>query len=74
VIFVVLFVQLRQLSRLQVKHFRNAEAAAKHQPILGLSDLYKALDKAVFWAALYGTGVWAYGDKLVRLLLRWIAA
>src|SRR5437588_8632558 len=74
VLFLIAIVQLRQLSRLQVKHFRNAEAAAKHQTIQGLSGLYKALDKRVFWVGLYGTLVWAYGDKFVKLLLSWIAA
>src|SRR5207237_1876988 len=55
VLFLIAFVQLRQLSRLQVKHFRTAEAAAKHQTIPGLSGLYKAPDKTVLWVGLYRT-------------------
>jgi len=73
-LFLVAFVELRQLSRLQLKHFRNAERAAKHEAIQGLSKTYQALEKRVFWAGLYGTGIWAFGDKLINWLLRMIAA
>jgi hypothetical protein len=67
-LFCVAFVQFRQLSRLQVKHFRNAEAAANGDTIQGLSTVYQAVDRQAFWAGLYGTAVWAYGDKLIKWL------
>jgi hypothetical protein len=67
-LFFVAFVQLRQLSLLQDKHFKNAEYAKKGQPIHLLSKEYRRLERCSFWAGLYGTAIWAYGDKLVRLL------
>src|SRR4051812_7253775 len=61
-LFLVAFVQVRQISRLQIKHFRNAERASKGETVLGLSASYEHLDKVLFWAGLYGTAIWAYGD------------
>jgi hypothetical protein len=69
-LFVVAFVQARQFSRLHIKHFRNAKAAIKGETIQGLSDSYKNLERQLFWAGLYGTAVWAYGDKLIKVLVR----
>lgn len=69
-LFLVAFIQARQFSRLHVKHFRNAQAASKGETIQGLSSTYQALEKRAFWAALYGTAVWAYGDKLIKYLVR----
>ena len=73
-LFLVAFVQFRQLSRLQLKHFRNADAASRGETIQGLSAIYQRLDKRVFWAGLCGTAIWAYGDKLVKWLLLMFAA
>jgi hypothetical protein len=47
-LFCVAFVQFRQLSRLQVKHFRNAEAAANGDTIQGRSTVYQAVDRQAF--------------------------
>jgi hypothetical protein len=63
------FVQFRQLSLLQDKHFRNAKRARKDEPIQILSVPYCRLERWTFWAALYGTAIWAYGEKLVKVLL-----
>lgn len=68
-LFLVAFVQFRQLSLLRDKHFRNAERAREDKPIQVLSEPYRKLERWSFWAGLYGTAVWAYGDKLVKLLL-----
>ena len=67
-LFFVAFVQFRQLSLLQNKHFKNADHAKKGEPIRLLSNEYRKLEQYGFWAGLYGTAIWAYGDKLVRLL------
>lgn len=67
-LFFVAFVQFRQLSLLQNKHFKNADHAKKGEPIRLLSKGYRKLEHYSFWAGLYGTAIWAYGDKLVRLL------
>jgi len=67
-LFLVAFAQQTQLSRLQLKHFRNAERASNHETIRGLSAIYQALEKRLFWAGLYATAAWAYGENLVSLL------
>jgi hypothetical protein len=69
-LFILAFVQATLVSRLQTKHFRNAERASERRPILGLSASYGRLEKHVFWSGLYGTAVWAFGDKLVTLLVQ----
>ena len=68
-LFLVAFVQFRQLGLLQNKHITNAERASQHKPIQLLSEPYRRLERRSFWAALFGTGIWAYGDKIVRLIL-----
>jgi len=68
-LFLVAFVQFRQLSLLQNKHFHNAERARKNESIQVLSEPYRKLELMSFWAGLYGAAVWAYGDKLVKVLL-----
>lgn len=68
-LFLVAFVQQRQLSRLQLKHFRNAERALKKETIQAVSSTYQELEKRAFWAGLYGTTVWAYGDKIIKWLI-----
>lgn len=76
-LFLVAFVQFRQLSLLQNKHFENAERARKNDPndpILVLSEPYRSLERKSFWAGLFGTAIWAYGDKLVKVLLAAICA
>jgi hypothetical protein len=66
-LFLVAFAQFRLLSALQDKHIWNAERARKNEKIQTLSAQYKSLEKLTFWAGLYGTGIWAYGDKLTKL-------
>jgi hypothetical protein len=68
-LFLVAFAQFSQLSHLQNKHFWNADRAKRDEPIQVLSETYRKLERWVFWAGLYGTAVWAYGDKLVKMLL-----
>ena len=68
-LFLVAVVQFKQLGLLQNKHITNAERASKGEPIQLLSEEYRRLELRSFWAALLGTGIWAYGDKIVRLLL-----
>ena len=68
-LFLVAAVQFKQLGLLQNKHITNAERASKHEPIQLLSEAYRRLELRSFWAALLGTGVWAYGSKLVKVLL-----
>ena len=68
-LFLVAFVQFRQLALLQNKHITNAERASTHQPIQLLSKPYRRLERRSFWAALLGTGIWAYGDKLIKVIL-----
>lgn len=68
-LFFVAFVQFKQLSLLQNKHFKNAERARKNEPVWVLSEPYRSLERKSFWAGLFGTAIWAYGDKLVKVLL-----
>jgi hypothetical protein len=68
-LFLVAVVQFKQLGLLQNKHITNAERASKQESIQLLSDDYRRLELRSFWSALFGTGIWAYGDKLVKVLL-----
>jgi hypothetical protein len=68
-LFFVAVVQFKQLGLLQNKHVANAERASKGEPIQLLSEEYCRLERRSFWAALLGTGIWAYGDKIVTLIL-----
>lgn len=70
VLFLAAFVEFKQLSsRLQNKHILNAQRAQNNDPALPLSKEYRKLEKYVFWAGVYGTVTWAYGDKMVRILV-----
>jgi hypothetical protein len=68
-LFIIAFVQFKQLSLLQNKHIKNAERAKNQEPIYLLSEEYKKLEGKIFWAGLYGTAVLAYGDKLMEMLI-----
>jgi hypothetical protein len=68
-LFLVAVVQFKQLGLLQNKHIANAERASKHEPIQLLSETYRRLELRSFWAAVLGTVIWAYDDKLVKVLL-----
>lgn len=67
VLFIVACVQFKQLSLLHNKHLYNAVRAATGQPIQALSPQYRRLEWESLVAALLGTVVWAYGDKLIKL-------
>jgi hypothetical protein len=68
-LFLVAFVQFRQLALLQNKHFANARRARDNEPIQVLSKEYRSLERRSFVAGLLGTAIWAYGDKLIKILL-----
>jgi hypothetical protein len=51
-LFLVAFVQFKQLSLLQNKHFTNAQRACRGGPIQLLSDQYRKLERCSFWVAL----------------------
>ena len=68
-LFLVGVVQFKQLGMLQNKHITNAERASRGKSVQFLSEEYRRLEVRSFWAALLGTGIWAYGDKIVRLLV-----
>lgn len=69
-LFLAAFAQFKQLSCLQEKHIQNAQRAQKGEPIRRISPQYGALERWVFFAGLYGTAVWAYGDFPELLLMR----
>jgi hypothetical protein len=68
-LFLVAFVQFRQLALLQNKHFFNAQRARDNEPVQILSKEYRSLERRSFVAGLLGTAIWAYGDKLIKALL-----
>jgi hypothetical protein len=68
-LFLVAFVQFKQLALLQNKHFANARRARDNEPIQLLSEKYRKLERKSFWAGLLGTAIWTYGDKLIKILL-----
>jgi len=68
-LFLVAFLQFRQLALLQNKHFFNAQRARDNEPIQILSKEYRSLERKSFVAGLLGTAIWAYGDKLIKILL-----
>lgn len=68
-LFLVAFVQFRQLALLQNKHFFNAQRARNNEPIQVLSREYRSLERMSFAGGLIGTANWAYGDKLIKALL-----
>jgi hypothetical protein len=68
-LFLVAFVQFRQLALLQNKHFANARRARDNEAIQVLSREYRNLERRSFVAGLLGTAICAYGDKLIKILL-----
>lgn len=64
-LFLVGVVQFKQLGMLENKHITNAERASRGESVQLLSEEYPRLEVRSFWAALLGTGIWAYGDKIV---------
>jgi hypothetical protein len=68
ILFVVAVVQFKQLALLHNKHIRNAERARTNQQIQLLSGPYRRLECRSFVAGLLGTLIWAYGDKLIKLV------
>ncbi len=73
-LFAIAFVQSWQWSRMHTKHFRNLERLANGDPVEVPSVVYKKLEKRLFVLAAYGTLIWAFGDKLVEFLVRFVAA
>jgi hypothetical protein len=67
VLLIVACVQFRQLSLLHNKHIHNALRAASGGDTQDLSPEYRRLEWQSLVAALSGTVVWAYGDKLIKL-------
>ena len=68
-VFIVACIQFRQMNLLQNKILTNAQRARNNESISLLSDEYQSLGGINFWAGLYGTAIWAYGDKLITGLL-----
>ncbi|AXF14576.1 hypothetical protein [Paraburkholderia caledonica] len=69
-VFLAAVAQFQQLSLLQKKHIANAIRAKRDEAIRDISPQYGRLERWAFFAGLYGTLIWAYGDMLEKVLMR----